>query len=298
MSPVARGTLYTIASAVIFGFTPILTRMTYDGGANGLTMTFLRAVLCMPVMIALLRAKGLAILPRAWEVRDIFLACGMGSAVTTILLYSSYSYIQVGMATTLHFVYPIVVSLSCVLFFKDRLTPWTTFALASCCFGVYMFAGNLSGGRMTGVVLSLLSGLTFAFYMVYAEKSALSNMHFMRLSFYIAVMSALFSGTYGLLAGGLAFELTPIAWIYAFIVSFCVTAGGITLLQRGIQLTGAITASILSTFEPITSFLMGALILSEAITSRKVVGSVCIVAAVVAVSISQSRSRSCEVGQR
>ena len=47
---VYKGIIFTAASAVIFGFTPILARISYDGGANGITMTFLRCLLSLPIL--------------------------------------------------------------------------------------------------------------------------------------------------------------------------------------------------------------------------------------------------------
>lgn len=284
-----KGVLYTIISAVIFGFTPILARITYDGGSNGVTMTFLRAVLFLPVMFVILKMMKIPVSVDRGELRDVFLACGLGAAVTTILLYVSYSYISVGMATTLHFIYPIVVSLGCVVFFGDKLTLAMLFALVSCSTGVVLSAGRLSGGGLTGMILALASGVTFAGYMIYADKTALKQMHFFKLSFWLCVMLALFSGAYGLFSGTLTFALTPRAWCYSFIVSFFTSMGAVTLLQLGIKLTGATTASILSTFEPITSVVLGIAILGEEISLSKIAGCLCIIAGVIVVTFSKTK---------
>ena len=291
-----RGILCTIISAVIFGFTPILARITYDGGSNGVTMTFLRAVLFLPPMFVILKVMKISVSLDRGELRDVFFACGLGAAVTTILLYVSYSYISVGMATTLHFVYPIVVSLGCVVFFGDRLTPATLFALASCFAGVILSAGKIGGGGLTGMILALLSGVTFAGYMIYADKTALKEMHFLKLSFWLCVMLALFSGAFGFFSGTLTFALTPKAWCYSFIVSFFTSMGAVTLLQLGIKLTGATTASILSTFEPITSVVLGIVVLGEEISLPKTIGCLCIIAGVVVITLSRTRKDACTAG--
>ncbi len=284
-----KGVLCTIASAVIFGFTPILTRITYDGGANGVTMTFLRAVLFLPAMFLCLKVLNIPVSVDRRELRDVFLACGMGAATTTILLYASYAYISVGMATTLHFIYPVVVSLVCVLFFKDRLSPATAFALVSCFVGVLLVAGKFGGGSAAGVFMALLSGVTFAYYMVYADKTALKEMHFFKLSFWLCIMLALFSGAFGLLSGTLTFSLTPKAWFYAFLVSFFTSMGAVTLLQLGIKLAGATTASILSTFEPITSVVLGVAVLGEELSPMKLAGCLCIIAGVLVITLLKAK---------
>lgn len=288
MSSASKGILFTIASAVIFGFTPILARIAYDGGANGVTMTFLRAVLSLPVLFAILVYQKVPLRITRRQTLDIFLAGGIGNAVTTILLYVSYSFISVGMATTLHFIYPIMVSLSCVVFFREKLTWSTVFALVASTAGVFMFTGKIEAGSVTGFALALLSGVTFAFYIVYTDRTDLKNIHYFKLSFYLCIVLALFSGVFGLMTGTLTFDLTPKAWLYALIVSLFVSVGAVTLLQLGIRLSGATAASILSTFEPITSFVLGILVLHEEISTAKIVGCLCIVAGVIVVAMSKS----------
>ena len=287
-----RGVLYTVLSAVIFGFTPILTRITYDGGANGVTMTFLRALLSLPVLIIILKFKRIPFALTSKEMTDLFFAGGVGAAVTTILLYMSYSHISVGLATTLHFIYPIAVSLGYVLFFRARMTLSTLSALLLCSVGVALAAGRVETVSVTGIVLALLSGITFAFYVVYTDMTELKYMHFFKLSFYLCLLATLFSGGYGIISGTLTFSLTPKAWFYAFIVSLFASVGGVTLLQIGIRLVGGTAAAILSTFEPITSVVLGVLILHEHISPLKVLGCSCIIMGVIIVALSKIKTSS------
>jgi Predicted permease, DMT superfamily len=283
---VNRGVVYTITSALIFGFTPILTRIAYDGGANGVTMTFLRASLCLPLLFAVLAYSNISVRVTRRELWSLFLACGMGGALTTITLYASYAYIPVGMATTLHFVYPILVSLGCVAFYRDRMTSVTVAALVAGTVGVVLSADGLAAGNGSafGVALALFSGLTFAYYAIAVEKSGLFRMHYLKLTFWFCVFSALFSGGYGLASGSLTLSLTPRAWCYAWIVSFFASIFGITLLQIGIKRVGATAASILSTFEPITSVVLGVLILGERMSPAKLAGCACILVGVVLIA--------------
>lgn len=285
-----KGVLYTIISAFTFGFTPILTRIAYDGGANGVTMTFLRATLSLPVLLLALLFLKIPIRVSRRVLWDLFLACGLGGALTTITLYLSYAYIPVGLATTLHFIYPICVSIGCVVFYKDRMTPSAVVALVCGTIGVVMSAGDSLSGRSEalGMVLALFSGLAFAYYVIAVGKSELSRMHYLKLTFWFCVFSALFSGVYGAANGLLTFSLTPRAWFYAWIVSLFTSIFGVALLQLGIKRVGAVAASILSTFEPITSVFFGVLVLGEPLSLTKIVGGICIIAGVVLIARSNS----------
>ena len=292
-----NGILFTAASAVIFGFTPILARISYDGGANGFTMTFLRCFLALPVLFGILKIKGV---PLALEQgsRIPVCLCGIfGAFATTVTLYASYSYIPVGMATTLHFVYPVLVNVGCVLIFKERVTVKKIVALLCGITGIFLFMDNISAGSGSGngIFLALLSGLLFSIHMIVMDKSKIKNMYYFKLSFYLCAFGAVLSGIYGGITGQLTFHLTGQAWLFAFLVSIFASVGAITLLQLGIRYTGASSAAILSTLEPITSVILGVLILGEYFTARKIGGCTFILASVILIAFTgKSREHSTE----
>jgi len=279
-----RGIIFTMLSAVIFGFTPILARIAYDGGSNGVTMAFLRSVLSLPVLIGILKYKGLSLKPTPQQFRNIVLAGGVGSALATILLYSSYKYIPVGMATTLHFVYPLLVALLCVFFLRERLDVWKIAALVAGTAGVAFFMERGSSAGILGVVLALASGVVFAFHVFWVDRSGLKNMYYYQLVFYLCICIAVVSGVFGTATGMLTFRLTPKAWLYSLLVSLFVSVAGLSMFQLGIRYIGATSASILSTLEPITSVVLGILVLGESVSPLKLTGCALILVSVICIA--------------
>ena len=281
-----KGIIFTAVSAVIFGFTPVLARISYDGGANGITMTFLRCFLSLPVLFLILKIKGIPLrVEKAW--RMPVSVCGVfGAFATTVTLYMSYSYIPVGMATTLHFVYPVLVTVGCVLIFKEGITVKKVLALLCGAAGTLLFLENFSAGSGSGagIFLALLSGLFSSVHMIVMDKSGIKNMYYFKLSFYLCLFGAVLSGIYGGVTGQLTLHLTGQAWFFAFLVSLCTSVGAISLFQLGIRYTGAVAAAILSTLEPITSVILGVLVLGELFTTRKIAGCVCILFSVVLIA--------------
>jgi drug/metabolite transporter (DMT)-like permease len=292
-----KGVFFAIASAVIYGSTSVLARLAYDEGTNGVTMSFLRTALALPFLFMIIKIQKIPFATSREEKRDLLLA-GLASAVTTLSLYGSYAYIPVGEAATLFFIYPALVSLGCVLFYKEKLTKAILVALCLSVAGVSMFSENLSfenmrsGGTM-GFLLALTAGFSFAFYVVRVDKSSLRRIPAYKITFVVCAISALFSGTYGGsgFAGGLAFNLSPKGWAYVWVVALSVSLGAIILLQLGIKYTGAPTAAILSTFEPITSVFCGALFLGERLSFPKVIGCACVVASVILVAAAGSGTK-------
>ena len=290
MNSAKKGILFVIVSAVIFGFTPTLTRIAYDEGANGVTMTFLRAALALPFLFIIMKVRKISFAASPAEIRDLLLA-GLAVTATTILLYSSFAYIPVGEATTLHFIYPALVSMGCVFFYKDKLTKPILIALILSIIGVSLFSEDLSfdnmeNGASLGFLLALSAGFTFAFYVVYVDKSSLRRIPTPKITFALCVITALFSGVYGGsgFAGGLSFGLSFKGWICAWVVALLVSLVAVTCLQLGIKYTGAATAAILSTFEPITSVVCGALFLRESLSFPKLIGCACIIVSVLLVT--------------
>ena len=180
-----KGILFTILSAIIFGFTPALANITYEFGNNSLSMTFFRNLLAIPILFFILKYKRISLKVEKKELKHIFILSLIGVALTTALLYSSYSYIGVGVATTLHFMYPIFVALACRFIFNETLGKRKVLSLVMAFLGVALFMDMKSSNNLLGALMALISGLTYAFYIVYLEKKELVKINPYKLSFYI-----------------------------------------------------------------------------------------------------------------
>ena len=106
-----KGILYTVLSAVLFGITPLITTAVYGYGANSMTVVFYRSLFVIPMLAVIMKARGISFTISVRDLRNTGIIAVFGSGLTTILLFSSYTYIDVGCATTLHFLYPVFVSL-------------------------------------------------------------------------------------------------------------------------------------------------------------------------------------------
>lgn len=281
-----KGIVCVALSAIIFGFTPILTRITYDGGSNGITMTFLRMCLCLPFLYVLIKAQGVSLRITKKQLINAIILGVVGVACTTILLYMSYSpnLLSVGFATTLHFIYPLVIVLVYAGFYHEKMSGMKWIAVAVVTIGICTFIDLSSGAKMLGIALALISGLFYAFYIIFSDKSGLKELNCFVLAFYACAAAAVFTFLFGLCTNSLTFmtgALTPKAWIFSVLVAIFTSIGAIPLMQIGIREVGATTAGILSTLEPITSVICGVLVLSEQISWLKLIGCVLIFAGVV-----------------
>ncbi len=263
-------------SAVVFGFTPILANLSYAGGNNGVNMAFLRAVIPLPVLFLLGHATspGYRATARQWR-RGALLGClNFGCS---LMLYSSYSYIPVGIATTLHFLYPLFVMLYHVVCYRERPGAVKTVGLLLGVTGAILLVETGEGGLSpVGMGLALLSGVVFAAYIIILQKEASEPLPLYRLMTVTSLAGAVLCAAVGLGMGSLTFDLTPQAWLFAALTALLVSIGGSAVFQAGVRLVGDADAAVYSLLEPLTSIVFGLLLLGEALTMRKMLSCVLI----------------------
>lgn len=270
------GIFYVFLSAVVFGFTPILANLSYMGGSNGVNMAFWRALIPLPLLFVLghLTSPGYRATPRQWK-RGLLL--GIIQFACTLMLYSSYSYIPVGIATTLHFLYPLFVVLYHIIRFRERPSRMK---LAGLLLGVAGAAALLEMGdgglHPVGVALALLSGVDFAICLIVLQKESGDPLPLYRLTFTTSLSGCLLCAVVGLGMGKLTLALTPQAWLFTIITAFAVTIGGTAVFQAGLRIVGDADAAVYSLLEPITSIVFGLLLLGEVFTARKGISCVLI----------------------
>ncbi len=263
------GMICVLLSAVIFGFTPVLANMSYAGGNNGVNMAFLRCILPLPILFFLGQKAAKGVKPTKAQLKQGAMI-GLLQFGCTLMLYSSYSYLSVGVATTLHFLYPLfVVGWNAV---ARRQMPGPL-KLAGLILGVIgaAFLIELGEGGMspTGVVLALLSGVLFAAYIIAVGREGAKPLPMYQLMTVISISGAVLCSVVGLTLQKLTFSLTAESWFYTIACALMVSLGGSTLFQAGIRRIGDADAAIYSLLEPLTSILFGILLLSETMTGRK-----------------------------
>ena len=266
-----RGFIYVVLSAVIFGCMPLLVKNIYTQGGNAITVTFLRALLSLPVLYILMRREGGTLRVPLARLRKLVIL-SLGFASTTILLFTSYHYISSGAATTIHFVYPVFVLLGSILFFKEPLDRVKVMCVLLCTAGILMFYNPGEIGSFLGLILAFASGLTFAFYVIYLDKSGLKALKPFTLGFYLASVVSVELFFYALFTGQLALGMSLQGWVLNAMLAISISVGAVILFQVGLRQVGSQSTSILSTFEPVTSIIIGAVVFAEPLEIKTVIG--------------------------
>ncbi len=286
----AKGIGYTILSALLFGVTPVLATLSYQLGSNAVTLTFYRNLMVTPIlfMILLIRKTELRVTKK--QFLEILAVGILGRGVTTLMLYSAYSYIGISTSTTLHFLYPVFVALICRIFYREKLGMIRLIALACAVVGVLLFMEHGESLTLSGTFLAAGSGLTYAIYMVGVDKLGLKEIDPFKLSFYMAAAVAAGMLLYDFPGGKIVFILPMKVFLYTFILAVSTSFFAVALLQIGIKYLSATTAALFSLFEPICGSLTGTFFLNEPMTMSKVAGSGIILSAAVILAIAGKNS--------
>ncbi|MDO4553572.1 MAG: DMT family transporter, partial [Lachnospiraceae bacterium] len=201
-------------------------------------------------------------------------------ALIPILLYSSYTYIDSGLATTLHFTYPAAVVLILALLFREHITKRQIVCIGICMIGIFLLYTPMGDMNLYGVLLAVSSGIAYAFYIILLRKSRMNTMPTLVASFWLALLSSIEIGITAFFTGNFVFDMKYQAWVSEFILALTATVIALVLFQKGIYLCGEIKASLLSAFEPITGVTLGIVLFHENIKYKEVLGISCILLAV------------------
>lgn len=276
-----KGMALIILSAVLFGFMPLFAKIAYAHGNNAYTLAFHRfffGSIVMFLIVHFVQKNSLRIKPR--EMKSIFYL-SLPFAFTPVLLYASYNYISSGLATTLHFCYPIMVILICAVFLKDRPSQKKIICCLLCTLGIVLF--YTPGGQISlwGMAIALISGLVYAAYIVLLDKSFLRRVAPLTLAFWMTTFSAAEVGVVTLGMGKMVWSLDAAGWAVSFTLAVMATVIAVVAFQRGTAICGAQKASLLSTFEPLTSVVLGIALLGEVLSGRTLLGIICILFSII-----------------
>lgn len=266
-----------LVSAIYFGFIPLFVKVAYANGATTMTAAFFRFAGTLPFLWVYLRARGIDIKVSLSELRRIALISVFGYCGTAALLFTSYKYISSGVATTVHFLYPAVTVFAAIFIYKKKMSSVKLICMALCIIGIVMFHDGGIGKSLLGIILSAASALTYGFYTIYLGNNDIGEMNSLKLLFHMSWIGTLMMLALGAVTGDLDFSYNPVSWGVMITVSVLTTFIGAFGYQTGVRYVGSENAAMLSTFEPITSIVVGVMVYDEAFTVRTAVGCAAII---------------------
>lgn len=270
------GKFCLLVSAFVYGIVPVFAKFAYEGGANSYTLTFLRAALTLPILLLVIVCTHRKLRIGLAEFKKIVILSVIGASAPIVTLYLSYEYIGVGLASALHFIYPLVTVFASAFIYRKKIQRSVLGAVIFVTVGILLFADMGDGGAVVGIVLALVSGIFYSFFVIYIERSGLDKMDYLTLTFYMLVIMSIITFVFAKVTGNLDFDMNTYAWANSVGISLLVTFVALPMFQLGVRYSNSATAGIMSGLEPVVSIVAGAVFLGETIGLVQIVGVVLI----------------------
>lgn len=288
-----KGILWAGVSSSTFGLAPLFTLLLLAEGYSSFEVLTYRwgvASLCLGAY-GLLAGCNFRLSGR--ELGTVFLL-SLFRAATSLSLVIAYQNIATGVASTIHFMYPLVVALVMICFFGERGSVWIFAAIALSIVGaVLLSAGNVDSSRgdtLVGIVASVVSVVAYGGYIVGVRRSRAAQIDSTALTCYVMAFGALFFLVGGCFTGGIRLETDPHTWLYILGIALPATAVSNMALVKAIRHIGPTLTSIFGAMEPLTAVVIGIWVFSEPFTVQGAAGILLIVAAVTIVVVRTRRT--------
>lgn len=289
LSEQTRGYVLGSVAAVSYGLNPLFALPLYGAGLGADSVLFYRYVLAVVMLGALMLARRQSFAPSR---RDLLPLAGMGLlfSVSSLTLFESYNYMDAGIASTLLFVYPVMVAVIMAVGFHERVTVATVLSIVLACTGISLLykGGDGTTLSLTGVLLVFLSSLSYAVYIVGINRSSLKNLPTEKLTFYCLVFGSLVYVVR--LRGCTELQSIPTAalWVNAVSLALFPTIVSLVTMAGAIRRIGSTPTAILGALEPVTALFFGVAVFGEAFTLRIGTGVLLILVAVTLIIAGQS----------
>lgn len=285
-----RGIICGILSAVCYGTNPLGALPLYAEGVNTSSVLFYRfsmAVLMLAVML-LIERKSFRI--SGGELKTLG-SLGLLFAASSITYYQSFHYMDAGIASTILFVYPVMVAVIMATFFREKVTASTVTSIILALTGIGLLYRGDAGVSLSGigVLLVMVSSLTYAVYIVIVNQSSI-RMSTMKLTFYVLLICMTCLLAYSFTSPDLHLMLppSPRAWFFACWLGLVPTVLSLVLMAIAVHEIGATPTAIMGALEPLTAVAIGVMVFGEALTFRLAVGIVLILSAVLLIVLGKN----------
>lgn len=288
-----KGILCGVGAAVSYGMNPLGALPLYADGINTTTVLFYRyglAVILLGLFMAVER-KSFSITLKEFA---ILVPLGVLFALSSLTLFASFHFMDAGVASTLLFVYPVMVAIIMAIFFKERITFVTVLSILLSLSGIALLYRGGDEGVLdtTGVLLVMLSSLTYALYIVIVNKSSL-RMSSLKLTFYVLLVGVLLITScsfFGDSETRIQILTTPSMWLHASILAVFPTIVSLLLMVVAVHEIGSTPTAVIGALEPLTAVMLGVTLFSEELTLRLSVGITLILSAVILIILGNSIS--------
>ena len=289
-----KGFAYGAIAAASYGLNPLLPLYADGMGADSVLFYRYAFGLVMLGVMMLVQKQSFAL--RRCEVLPLVIM-GLLFSFSSLTLFLSYNYMDAGIASTILFVYPVLVAILMAVFFKEKVSPITMISIALAFTGISLLYQGEGGQTLslTGVTLVFISSLTYALYIIGVNRSVLKDMPIAKLTFYVLLFGLSVYVIRLKFCTQLDVVSQPVLWINPVCLALFPTVISLVAMTKSIHYIGSTPAAILGALEPLTAICCGVLVFGERLTPRIILGIVLILIAVTLIILGKSLIRQLQV---
>lgn len=272
---VVWGYVAGIVTGVTYGLNPLFAKPLLSMGVSVDTMLacrYLIAVFILGVWLVFRKESLKVNKAQMWRLCIL----GFLFAMSSMLLFLSYNYIPAGLATTIVFLYPVIVALIMVLL-KVYPTWQVWLSILMTFVGVVILSrpsGNMTL-NITGLSLAAGSAIAYALYLIVVNRSRrLRTVTSLVLTFYALLIGSVVFLIHSAISGG-EFMAGLDGW-YCWMNLICLavfpTLVSLLTLAMATRIIGPTRTSVLGVFEPVTAIAVGTIFFGESLTLNIIIG--------------------------
>ncbi len=281
MSDTLKGYLFALVSALTYGMIPLfmipLKKMEFFSVDTALFYRFLIAAILILGYLVFYQKESVKI-----NLKEgiIFSILGLFYALSAEFLFIAYDFLSPGIASTIFFIYPIMVALILGIFFKEKITLATTISLVIVVVGVGLLSikDNFEINYI-GLFVSLLGALMYALYMIIVNKTKIKASG-VKVSFYSMVFASLFFLVKTLVLGNSATIPSLEIGTHLALFSLITTALSVVSLVYAIKYIGSTPTAIMGAVEPVVAVMISVGLFDETLTFSLIAGVIIIISGV------------------
>lgn len=285
-----KGYALAALAAAAYGTNPAFAIPLYDQEMNPNSVLLFRYVMGLPLLALLMAARGTGFrLPKGET--GLTAVLGILMALSSLTLFESYRYMNSGVASTLLFVYPIMVAVMMIFFFHERFRAAVAICLVVMGAGLVMLMKPQGGESVSllGVLLVMVSAITYALYIVMVNVSKrVRKIPTTKLLFHVLAWGCLVYVVMIPMGSELTLPAKGSGWLNLAALAIIPTVFSLACTTRAIQLIGSTPTAILGALEPLSAVVLSITVLGQDITGREIIGGVLIVVATLMVIADKS----------
>lgn len=288
MDKQTRGIINGIISGVSFGLIPLFSIPVIAAGMGNVSILVYRFLFGSIAMLGmlLLRKTDMRITVSEFFRIIVLSAFYIGTALATL---ECYHYLSSGIATALVYTDPIWCAIIGLMFLGDKFSLKLTSSIILATVGVMMMTGVFTeDGTFSalGLFWGLMSGLSYALYLIFVPRLNLKRIPSLKLTFYVFFIGMILLAAYNITTEG-RIEMVPNTecWMNIILLGLIPTALSNICVTMSLRLIDSTIVAILGAFEPLTAMVIGILVLGDPWSLLSLSGAALILLAVAILTI-------------